>query len=65
MNEQHKEIAKIIKEYLPEDVTNRLIVIRLSEYFERESKTDFSQGKYPNYVKIFNRKQFLKECGVR
>lgn len=65
----YKEIAKIIKDKW--DIYHPLnkIVSELADYFEKEDKTtidniNYEEGTISGKLKQFNRKQFLKDCGV-
>lgn len=70
----YKEIAKVVKDYLPVSAPQiQAFIVGLADYFEnqwniklKEYKNDYKKS----YVKTFsdrngfNRKQFLKDCGV-
>ena len=74
MNKTHKEIARIIKEHLPNGnpllyKQKVLICIELANHFEREYKEELERTEerfkeYKEKNESFNRKDFLKECGV-
>ncbi len=61
MNQKdYKEIAMVMYNYLPRDITNRLTIIKLADYFEREDKPICQFCKNP--VKICNRIDKIYEC---
>ena len=63
MNQKdYKAIAVIIKNNLyPERICDRRFIFDLSHYFEREAP--YISSLHPE--REFNRKQFLKEAGVK
>ena len=65
MNKKHEEIAKIIKNYCGSDPCfPDNFVLELADYFERESKEIAKDKHNPDNINEFNRKDFLKMCGV-
>lgn len=77
MNEKdYQEIARIIKHWIVlHDVYGHIIdrdnfVDELADYFEKETenkKCKCGETMFNGdgeFIKVFNRKQFLKECGV-
>ncbi len=64
----YKEIGRMnrkwLKPLIDEDVYN-LFCNKQTNYFERKSKTYFKViDNKTKRVKLFNKKQFLKDCGV-
>ncbi len=59
----YNEIAKIIKKF---NLGRSNVVNELADYFERENKKllDEKHGGHKIIKDTFNRKQFLKDCGV-
>ena len=71
MNQKdYKEIAKIIKKirYIPnawEVPLTKDIAKELADYFEKESNVMSGKGEIiSTTTEQFNRKRFLKDCGV-
>lgn len=74
MNQKdYKAISEIIKTSL-EIPLREMLANRLADYFEREDKEQIAIHKYSkdgkirdrvsNATRVFNRKQFLRDCGV-
>ena len=64
----YKAIAGILKEW---NHDYEAICEELADYFEKEAKEidmldkkDWLDKDEPRFVKMFNREQFLKDCGV-
>ena len=75
----YKEVAEIIKtekdfDNTPVDLACGVIAKRLADYFEKEAEEQCFRKSKEKYgveqtskleiEQIFNRKQFLKDCGV-
>ncbi len=75
MNQKEiKEIARIIKSWFNPPLANKLdkenfegFVNDLASHFEREDNRKFTEidgmGNVKHLKKLFNKKQFLKDCG--
>ena len=67
----YKEIANILfyfKSYISIE-THSLICNKFADCFEREGKTEWEKEHpndifIPSRVRTFNKKQFLKDCGI-
>ncbi len=71
MNEKdYKKIATLIKEYEislnQNNCTLNLFANDLADYFEEEENKGLPKGMVtsPDSLNHFNKKQFLKDCGV-
>ena len=70
MNQKdYKEIARIIKDSTVNFInkaTINVITHRLADYFERKDRKNKGRpiSKKKFYFDDFNKKQFLKDCGV-
>lgn len=64
-SKDYKAIAELCKRLLEGDIDKIYFIKQLVNHFEREdNKKEITDGvKYGKY-KQFNRKQFLKRCGV-